>query len=109
MRLQSSQVHPDPSGPQSFASTQRRGRGSRNDNSAPLPPLAAGPTPRDLVGQGIDHGTLEQKAATYVKAIYLRMIAHGIPFEAVRLTGDVDPGTRVPVFDRLRPPLPVRR
>ena len=78
MRLRSFQVHPDPSGPQSLGSTkraQRRGRGSRNDNSTPSPPPVAGPIPRDPVGQEIDRGVLEQQAAAYIEAIRLRMIA----------------------------------
>ena len=37
------------------------------------------------------------------------MIAHWIPFEAVGIPGDAGPSVRVPVFDRLGPPLPVRQ
>ena len=50
---------------------------------------------------------MEQHAAAYVESIRLRMIAQGIPFEAPRLVGEAGPSTRVPVFDRLGPLLPV--
>ena len=102
MRLRSSQGHPEPSGLQSFASTERarrRGKGVRSENPPPVPPPAAGPIPQNPAEQEINRDVLEQHAAAYVEAIRLRMIAQGIPFEAAGVQGDVGPSTRAPVFD----------
>ncbi|KAI9178046.1 hypothetical protein LWI28_022039 [Acer negundo] len=104
-------AHPAPSGPLSLASTekaQRRGKGSRNDNPAPIPPpiTAACPLPRDLIGQEINRDILKQQAADYLEAIRLRMIAQGIPFEAARISEDISPSIRVLLFDRLGPSPP---
>ncbi|KAI9157559.1 hypothetical protein LWI28_024396 [Acer negundo] len=101
-------AHPAPSGPLLLASiekAQRRGRGSRNDNPAPIPPLvtAVCPLPRDPIGQEINRDILEQQDAAYIEAIRLRMIAQGIPFEAAGTAGDIGPSIRVPIFDRLGP------
>ena len=112
MRLRSSQGHPEPSGLQSIASTERarrRGKGVRSENPPPVPPPAAGPIPQNPAEQEINRDVLEQHAAAYVEAIRLRMIAQGIPFEAAGIQDDVRPSIRAPVFDRLGPPHPVRQ
>ena len=108
-RLRSSQARPDPSGPQSLASTeriQRRGRGSRNDNPTSNPPPPAVPVPQDPVGHEVNQDILDKQAAAYVEAIRLRMISQGIPFEAVGVVENLNHRIRIPVFDRLGPPPP---
>ena len=73
----------------------------------PRPPPATSPLPRDSIGQEIDREILEQQAIAYVEVIHLWMIAQGIPFEVAEVVGDIGPGTRVPMFDRLGPPIPI--
>ena len=110
MRLRSSQARPDPSGPQSLASTEiihRRGRGFRNDNSTLIPHPPTGLVPLDSAGHEINCDILDQQAAAYVEAIRLRMIAQGILLEAAGIVGDTGLGIRALVFDRLGPPLPI--
>lgn len=51
---------------------------------------------------------MEQHATTYVESVRLRMIAQGIPFKAPSFSERAGLSTRVPVFDRLRLPLPVQ-
>ena len=74
-----------------------------------MPPPVSGPVPQDPARQEVNREVLEQHAVAYVEAIRLRMITKGIHFEVARILGDAGPSIRVPVFDRLGPPLPVRQ
>ena len=74
-----------------------------------MPPPAVGLVPQDPARQEDNRDVLEQHAAAYVEAIRLRMMAQGIPFEAIGIPGDAGPSVRAPVFDRLGPPLLVRQ
>ena len=78
-----------------------------NDNPVLNPHSPAVPVPQDPVGQGINQDVLDQQEVAYVEAIRLRMIAQGIPFEAVGVVGNPHHGIRIPVFDRLGPPPPI--
>ena len=111
MRLRSSQGQPANSGPHSLAFTQRnqgKSKGTRSQIPVPVPPSSPRPAPQDPMVPEATREAIEQQAATYVESVRLRMIAQGIPFESPRFTEGAGPSTRVPVFDRLGPPLPIQ-